>query len=133
MNDKVIEVLNEHTGKGMKCVCAGYDSFLSDCHEFVLPRYRQFECNPKNQFDLKADNVLSKAIEEEHFLPDLFYIRLNKKQSVCNSQIDYVFELLDRAFLEKDNIRQNELDKDVLESCLSPEVDYVMIYVGMNR
>lgn len=52
---------------------------------------------------------------------------------MCNSQIDYVFELLDRAFLEKDNIRQNELDKDVLESCLSPEVDYVMIYVGMNR
>lgn len=133
MNDKVIEVLNEHTGKMMKCICAGYDSFLSDCHEFVLPRYEQFKCNPKNQFSKKAISVISKVMNEKHFLPDLFYIRLNKKQSVCNCQIDYVFELLDRTFLENDILRRNELDKDMLEIYLSPVNDYVMIYVGMNR
>ena len=38
MKYKEIEVLNEQTGKIMKCICAGYDRFLSDCHEFVLPR-----------------------------------------------------------------------------------------------
>lgn len=133
MKYKEIEVLNEQTGKIMKCICAGYDRFLSDCHEFVQPRYRQFKCNPKNQFSKKVISVISKVMNEKHFLPDLFYVRLSKKQSICNCQIDYVFELLDRAFLENDKLRQNELDADVLEACLLPEIDYVMIYVGMNR
>lgn len=133
MNYKEITFLNEQKGTLMKCVCVGYEAFVADCDDFILPRYRQFKCNPKHQFESKAKSVLSAAINERPFLPDLFYTRLNKKQSVCNSQIDYVFELLDRAFLEKDVLRQNELDKSMLEVCLSPKVDYVMIYVGMNR
>ena len=133
MEVKEMEVLNEVTGKNVKCVCVNYEKFIADCDEMTMLRYRQFKCNPKNQFEQKADIVITDAIFDERFFPSLFFIRLNKRQTICNCQIDYTFELLDRAFLEKDNIRQNELDKDVLEACLSPEVDYVMIYVGMNR
>lgn len=64
---------------------------------------------------------------------ELFSIRLNKKQSACNSQIEFAFELMNKSFLELDYIRQRELSKEVLKKCLSHDVEFIMIYIGMNR
>ncbi|MFQ8923933.1 MAG: hypothetical protein ACLR60_18780, partial [Clostridium paraputrificum] len=88
---------------------------------------------PKNQFDTKAMAVLNKAIKERYFLPELFSIRLNKKQSTCNSQIEFAFELMNKSFLELDYIRQRELSNEVLKKCISQDVEFIMIYIGMNR
>ncbi|WP_236727249.1 hypothetical protein [Clostridioides difficile] len=66
-------------------------------------------------------------------MPDLFLIRLNRKQSACNSQIDFVFELLDKSFLETDPIRKSEISEETLNLCLSADVSFIMVYIGMNR
>lgn len=133
MELKKIEVLNELSGKVVSCVCINYENFIKDSDDMVIPRYREFKCNPKNQFNKKAQEVLTEAIYEEHFLPSLYFVRLNKKQTICNSQLDYTFELLNKAFLERDDVRKNEISPEVLEVCLSSENDYVMNYIGMNR
>ena len=88
--------------KNIKCICINYGDFLDDCDIFVQKRYHNFKCNPKHQFEKKANTILENAIHEKNFMPDLFLIRLNRKQSACNSQIDFVFELLDQSFLETD-------------------------------
>lgn len=66
-------------------------------------------------------------------MPDTFLIRLNRKQSACNSQIDFAFELLDKSFLETDVIRKSEIPPEIVEQCLMPEVQFIIIYIGMNR
>ena len=91
------------------------------------------KCNPKHQFEKKADTILENAIHEKNFMPDLFLIRLNRKQSACNSQIDFVFELLDKSFLETDPIRKSEISEETLNLCLSADVSFIMVYIGMNR
>lgn len=133
MEIKIIEIPIEQSDILMKCICINYEKFLSDCEDFVMERYQKFKCNPKNQFDTKAMAVLNKAIKERYFLPELFSIRLNKKQSACNSQIEFAFELMNKSFLELDYIRQRELSKEVLKKCLSHDVEFIMIYIGMNR
>lgn len=132
MELKRLEVLNEAIGKTVICVCINYERFTEECDSMTVPRYRHFKSNPKNQFDKKATSVIEGTFFEKYFFPDLFYIRLNKRHSICNCQIDYTFELLNREFLADDNIRKGELSQDTLEVCLSPDIDYVMIYVGMN-
>lgn len=119
--------------KTVKCICINYGEFLSDCENFVQKRYQSFQCNPKNQFDKKADTALEKALQERDFIPDLFLIRLNRKQSACNSQIDFVFEIMDKAFLGADPIRKSELPAELLEICLNSNTAFIMIYIGMNR
>ena len=96
-------------------------------------RYHDFKCNPKHQFEKKADTILENAIHEKNFMPDLFLIRLNRKQSACNTQIDFVFELLDKSFLETDPIRKSEISEETLNLCLSADVSFIMVYIGMNR
>ena len=119
--------------KTVKCICINYEDFLKDCEGFVQKRYQEFKCNPKNQFDKKADTILENAIHEKNFMPDLLLIRLNRKQAACNSQIDFVFELMDKSFLKTDTIRKCEIPKETLEVCLSDDVSFIMIYIGMNR
>ena len=85
----------DEKSKSVKCICINYGDFLADCEGFVQKRYHDFKCNPKHQFEKKADTILENAIHEKNFMPDLFLIRLNRKQSACNSQIDFVFELHD--------------------------------------
>lgn len=133
MELKRIEVVNELTGKTVTCVCVNYEKFTKDCDNFTVPRYRHFKCNPKNQFEKKVTKVIEQTFFEKYFYPDLFYTRLNSKHCICKSQIDYTFELLNKEFLKTDNIRQKELSGEVLENCLLPEIDYVIIYIGMNR
>ncbi|MBO3404479.1 hypothetical protein [Clostridium perfringens] len=133
MEIKIIEIPIEQSDIPMKCICINYEKFLSDCEGFVMERYQKFKCNPKNQFDTKAMVVLNKAIKERYFLPELFSIRLNKKQSTCNSQIEFAFELMNKSFLELDYIRQRELSNEVLKKCISQDVEFIMIYIGMNR
>lgn len=124
------EAEKSHT---VKCICINYGEFLSDCEGFVQKRYQKFKCNPKNQFEKKADAILENAIHEKNFMPDLFLIRLNRKQSACNSQIDFVFELLDKSFLETDPIRKSEISDETLDLCLSSDVSFIMVYIGMNK
>ena len=119
--------------KSVKCICINYGDFLADCEGFVQKRYHDFKCNPKHQFEKKADTILENAIHEKNFMPDLFLIRLNRKQSACNSQIDFVFELLDKSFLETDPIRKSEISEETLNLCLSADVSFIMVYIGMNR
>ena len=104
----------DEKSKSVKCICINYGDFLADCEGFVQKRYHDFKCNPKHQFEKKADTILENAIHEKNFMPDLFLIRLNRKQSACNSQIDFVFELLDKSFLETDPIRKSEISEENL-------------------
>ena len=104
----------DEKAKSVKCICINYGDFLADCEGFVQKRYHDFKCNPKHQFEKKADTILENAIHEKNFMPDLFLIRLNRKQSACNSQIDFVFELLDKSFLETDPIRKSEISEENL-------------------
>lgn len=132
--NKMIQPSNdEERPKAVKCVCINYEDFLSDCEGFVQNRYQDFKCNPKNQLEIKVGSVLEKAVAEETFMPDTFLIRLNRKQSACNSQIDFAFELLDKSFLETDVIRKSEIPPEIVEQCLMPEVQFIIIYIGMNR
>lgn len=131
---KTLQPLNEiEKIQVVKCICINYEEFLMDCENFVQKRYPKFRCNPKNQFEKKADTILEKAIHEKNFMPDLFLIRLNRKQSACNSQIDFVFELLDKSFLETDPIRKSEISVETLDLCLSSDVSFIMVYIGMNK
>ena len=130
---KAIKITEENNGKEVRAICVNYEQFITDCKEMTMTRYHRFKCSPQNQFDKKMNVVMTEAFYENTFLPSLFFIRLNKKQSICNCQIDYTFELLDTAFLKTDSIRKKEIDEATLKSCLAPEIDYVMIYVGMNR
>ena len=123
----------DEKSKSVKCICINYGDFLADCEGFVQKRYHDFKCNPKHQFEKKADTILENAIHEKNFMPDLFLIRLNRKQSACNSQIDFVFELLDKSFLETDPIRKSEISEETLNLCLSADVSFIMVYIGMNR
>ena len=107
----------DEKSKSVKCICINYGDFLADCEGFVQKRYHDFKCNPKHQFEKKADTILENAIHEKNFMPDLFLIRLNRKQSACNSQIDFVFELLDKSFLETDPIRKSEISEETLNLC----------------
>ena len=77
----------DEKAKSVKCICINYGDFLADCEGFVQKRYHDFKCNPKHQFEKKADTILENAIHEKNFMPDLFLIRLNRKQSACNSQM----------------------------------------------
>ena len=122
----------DEKAKSVKCICINYGDFLADCEGFVQKRYHDFKCNPKHQFEKKADTILENAIHEKNFMPDLFLIRLNRKQSACNSQIDFVFELLDKSFLETDPIRKSEISEETLNLCLSADVSFIMVYIGMN-
>lgn len=132
--NKTLQPLDEtEKPKKVKCICINYGDFLLDCEGFVQKRYQDFKCNPKNQFEKKADVILENAIREQNFMPDLFLIRLNRKQSACNSQIDFVFELLDKSFLNTDPIRKSEISEEILELCLSSDVSFIMVYIGMNR
>ena len=123
----------DEKSKSVKCICINYGDFLADCEGFVQKRYHDFKCNPKHQFEKKADTIIENAIHEKNFMPDLFLIRLNRKQSACNSQIDFVFELLDKSFLETDPIRKSEISEETLNLCLSADVSFIMDYIGMNR
>lgn len=133
INKTLLPSNKEENPKTVKCICINYGDFLADCEGFVQKRYQRFKCNPKNQFEKKADAILENAIHEKDFMPDLFLIRLNRKQSACNSQIDFVFELLDKSFLETDPIRKSEIPDETLDLCLSSEVSFIMVYIGMNR
>ena len=123
----------DEKAKSVKCICINYGDFLADCEGFVQKRYHDFKCNPKHQFEKKADPLLENAIHEKNFMPDLVLRRLNRKQSACNSQIDFVFELLDKSFLETDPIRKSEISEETLNLCLSADVSFIMVYIGMNR
>ena len=131
---KVLQPENKNEQvESIKCICINYGDFLADCEGFVQKRYHNFKCNPKQQFDKKADAILENAIHEKNFMPDLFLIRLNRKQSACNSQIDFVFELLDKSFLETDPIRKSEISEETLNLCFFADFSFIMIYIGMNR
>ena len=104
----------DEKAKSVKCICINYGDFLADCEGFVQKRYHDFKCNPKHQFEKKADTILENAIHEKNLMTDLFLIRLNRKQSACNSQIDFVFELLDKSFLETDPIRKSEISEETV-------------------
>ena len=132
MDYKYIEVLNPQTGKMVKVICIHYEQFQEDCKRCVLPEYYGFRCNPKNGLREKVVEKITEALYMEIFYPDLFCIRLNRKQCICNSQIDYTFELMDSAFFEKDPIRQGRLSEEIRHACHACEVEFVVSYIGMN-
>ena len=119
----------DEKSKSVKCICINYGDFLADCEGFVQKRYHDFKCNPKHQFEKKADTILENAIHEKNFMPDLFLIRLNRKQSACNSQIDFVFELLDKSFLETDPIRKSEISE---ENLINGNLDFNITSEALN-
>ena len=119
----------DEKSKSVKCICINYGDFLADCEGFVQKRYHDFKCNPKHQFEKKADTILENAIHEKNFMPDLFLIRLNRKQSACNSQIDFVFELLDKSFLETDPIRKSEISE---ENLINENLDFNITSEALN-
>ena len=69
----------DEKSKSVKCICINYGDFLADCEGFVQKRYHDFKCNPKHQFEKKADTILENAIHEKNFMPDLFLIRLTQR------------------------------------------------------
>lgn len=132
MDYQTIELLNPQTGKLLHGICIHYEQFLEDCKRCVLPEYYGFRCNPKNGLREKAIEKITEALYMENFYPDLFYIRLNRKQCICNCQIDYTFELMDRAFFEADPIRKARLSEETRKACLVPDMEFVISYIGMN-
>ena len=54
----------DEKSKSVKCICINYGDFLADCEGFVQKRYHDFKCNPKHQFEKKADTILENAIHE---------------------------------------------------------------------
>ncbi len=133
MEYKKFEVYNERTRKTLSCICVHYDRLLEDCERFVLKRYQKFQCNPKYLMKRKAAPLLDLALLDEEFLPNLFSVRLGKKQSVTNGQISFVFELMDKSFFEQDELRQSELSEETRALCLFGDVDFVIFYVGLNQ
>ena len=133
MEYKKFEVYNERTRKTLSCICVHYDRLLEVCERFVLKRYQKFQCNPKYLMKRKAAPLLDLALLDEEFLPNLFSVRLGKKQSVTNGQISFVFELLDKSFFEQDELRQSELSEETRALCLFGDVDFVIFYVGLNQ
>ena len=77
--------------------------------------------------------MLDLALLDEEFLPNLFSVRLGKRQSASNGRMDFVFELMDRAFFEQDEIRQSELTEETRRLCLLEKVDFIVFYVGLNQ
>lgn len=133
MDYKKFEVYNERTRKTLSCICVHYDRLLMDCEKFVLKRYQKFQCNPKYQMKRKAAPLLDLALLDEEFLPNLFSVRLGKRQSAINGQISFVFELMDKSFFEQDELRQSELSEETRALCLLGDVDFVILYVGLNQ
>lgn len=133
MDYKKFEVYNERTRKTLSCICVHYDRLLMDCEKFVLKRYQKFQCNPKYQMKRKAAPLLDLALLDEEFLPNLFSVRLGKRQSAINGQISFVFELMDKPFFEQDELRQSELSEETRALCLLGDVDFVILYVGLNQ
>ena len=39
----------------------------------------------------------------------------------------------DKSFLETDPIRKSEISEETLNLCLSADVSFIMVYIGMNR
>ena len=63
---KVLQTENkDEKVESIKCICINYGDFLADCEGFVQKRYHNFKCNPKHQFDKKADAILENAIHEK--------------------------------------------------------------------
>ena len=133
MEYKKFEVYNERTRKTLSCICVHYDRLLEDCERFVLKRNQKFQCNTKYLMNRKAAPLLDLALLDEEFLPNLFSVRLGKKQSVTNGQISFVFELMDKSFFEQDELRQSELSEETRALCLFGDVDFVIFYVGLNQ
>ena len=54
----------DEKSKSVKCICINYGDFLADCEGFVQKRYHDFKCNPKHQFEKKADTILETINEQ---------------------------------------------------------------------
>ena len=42
------------------------------------------------------------------------------------------FELVGKDFLKED-IRGSEIPEDTLKACLKADIDFIVLYIGMNR
>ena len=133
MDYKKFEVYNERTRKTLSCICVHYDKLETDCKHFVLQRYQKFKNKPKYMLKRKVTPLLDLALLDEEFLPNLFSVHLGKRQSASNGRMDFVFELMDRAFFEQDEIRQSELTEETRRLCLLEKVDFIVFYVGLNQ
>ncbi len=132
MEYKEIEVFHTPTGKKINCICLNYEQFISDCDVLTVDRYKPFSINPKNRFDARIDKLIDEIIYKECSLPCRFCIRLESRHSICNSRINYAFELVEKDFLKED-IRGSEIPEEILKVCLKSDIDFIVIYVGMNK
>lgn len=132
MSRKELKVYREATKTFVTCVCLNYEQFITDCDMLTLERYRKFNINPKKRLQNKIEKIVDEIFFKVRSLPFHFCLRLEHPHSICNCRIDFTFEVLDKDFLQED-IRGNELTEDELKACLKPEIDYIVLYVGMNR
>lgn len=127
-----IEVGRKNAGKLTSCICLNYEQFILDCDKLIDTRYEGFDVNPKDRFHNKVEKILYEIADGERTLPCRVAIRLEGRHCICNCRIDYTFELMDKAFF-KENIRAKELPKEILAEYLKSDVDFIMLYVGMNK
>ena len=132
MKYKEIEVFHTPTGKRMKYICLNYEQFLSDCDVLTADRYKPFSINPKNRFEARIDKITDEIIYKVRNLPCRFCICLDCGDFICICRIDYAFELVGKDFLKED-IRGSEIPEDTLKACLKSDIDFIVLYIGMNR
>ncbi|KOY82852.1 hypothetical protein I6G82_12360 [Lysinibacillus macroides] len=120
------------TGKWINCICLHYHQFVTDANKLTDARHKGFGINPIERFNEKVGKILYEIANGERSLPSRFQIRLESKHSICRCRIDYVFEVMEKDFLQG-NIRGTEIPEETLKVCLDSDSNLIMLYVGMNR
>ena len=129
---KELEIYNIQTRRMMKYVCFHYEQFEADCDKLTVERYKNFTVNPKNRFETRMEKVTEQLLSGERVIPSHLCLRLENRHSICNCRIDYVFEIFDMKSLRED-IRKEDFSAEEWIMCEKSNVDYVLIYIGMNK
>jgi len=132
MDIKRLEVYHTPTKKSNICICLNMEQFSLDCEQFIIDKYKAYSVNPKERFYARIDKLIDDVSRGVTKIPHRFRMRLESRHSNCNEKVHYAFQLLDRTALE--NQRQgSDISDESLQVCLGSDVDYIVLYIGMNK
>lgn len=126
-----MELRNETGEASTKGICLNFGNFIDDLDFSSDMDYYQSEEYPIERYHAKMRELLEKTERRQQELPLLFSIPLEEEMTFLNCTFCYQFIVMDKSIFMRMQ-HEYELDEEALELCENEDMDFIVLYMGMN-
>ena len=126
-----MQLKNEMCEAITKGICLNFGNFIDDLDFSSDMDCYQLEEYPIERYHAKMSELLENTEQRQQKLPLLFSSPLEEEMTFLNCTFCYQFIVMEKSMFMLTQ-HEYEFDKEALELCKNEDIDFIVVYMGMN-